>query len=199
MKGKICCAFLVLMAMVWGQNLRAGDVDIAAGTLVQCTVDEPNFSTRTAKVDEPLVCYARPIRVFDCSDVLGGSELAGRLTDEKQPGRFYGKGWMLIEFDRLIVPQGGVPIAAKVISVQGMRVDAGGKMLGKGHPLRDAAEWSVPVLWPLKIVTLPRRGPPPTLRGERVVTLRLMDDLQVPCSSSSTFGSLRWNANGLAR
>src|SRR5262249_11489641 len=38
----------------------------------------------------------------------------------------------------------------------------------------------LPPLWPWKVLTLPARGPRPTLKGEVRVTLRVMDDIFVP-------------------
>jgi hypothetical protein len=38
----------------------------------------------------------------------------------------------------------------------------------------------LPPLWPWKIIMLPARGPRPTLKGESQLTLRLMDDVQIP-------------------
>lgn len=187
--------FLSLAMLVCASPAGASNAILVAGTLIQCTVDEPNFSTRTARADEPIVCHMRSLRAFGCDELLVGSELSGRLVDLQQPGHFYGKGWMRIEFDRLVLPQDIEPISAKVIAIRGMKVDADGQMLGKGHPVRDAAEWAVPVLWPVKVLTLPERGPAPALRGEHTVTLRLMDDLQVPCSDPSQAG---WHRFGTA-
>ena len=45
----------------------------------------------------------------------------------------------------------------------------------------------IPPLWPWKIIMLPARGPRPTLKGESQLTLRLMDDVQMP-QVSQTFG-----------
>ena len=198
MKVVLYCTLLGVATLAFGGSLNAGDVRLVAGTLVQCTIDEPNFSTKTAEANEPVVCYTRSVRTFGCFGALEGSEFAGRLVALKQPGHFVGKGWMMLEFDRLVLPEGIAPVSAKVISIQGVKVDGHGKMLGKGHPLRDAAEWAVPVLWPVKVVTLPRRGPAPTLRGEHVVTLRLMDDTEVPCTTTTApgwrrFGPTSWN------
>jgi hypothetical protein len=41
-------------------------------------------------------------------------------------------------------------------------------------------EWVIPVLWPIKILTLPARGPYPALKGETRLTMRLMEDVVVP-------------------
>jgi hypothetical protein len=59
-------------------------------------------------------------------------------------------------------------------------VDKEGKIHGKGHPVRDAVEWSIPVLWPIDVLNLPRRGPRPVLKEETRLTLKIMDDLVVP-------------------
>jgi hypothetical protein len=64
--------------------------------------------------------------------------------------------------------------------VTGFKVDKEGRMRGHGHPRRDEAEWAVPLLWPEKLVTLPLRGPTPALKGERTITLRLLDDVRLP-------------------
>jgi hypothetical protein len=39
-----------------------------------------------------------------------------------------------------------------------MKVDRQGDIQGQGHPKRDTVEWMIPVLWPLKVITLPLRG-----------------------------------------
>jgi hypothetical protein len=165
-------------------SLAARDVPLAAGNLLQCTLDEPNLSSRTVKVGDPIVCYARPEQIFGCSVFPRGSQWAGRFVEYKDPGRFVGKGWIRLDFDRLILPDGIAPISARVISVRGFKVDTDGRILGHGHPKRDAAEWAVPVLWPEKLATLPLRGPRPALKGERLITLRLLDDVRLPCTAA---------------
>ncbi len=179
-------AFLGLVFAGAQSNLGAKEVPVAAGNLLQCTLDEPNLSSRTVKVGDPIVCYARPLREFGCSVFPRGAQLSGRFAEYRDPGRFIGKGWIRLEFDRLILPEGVAPISARLVSVHGFHVDVDGKILGRGHRKRDAAEWAIPVLWPEKILTLPLRGPRPTLKGERVLTLRLLDDVRLPCAN---FGS----------
>jgi hypothetical protein len=46
-------------------------------------------------------------------------------------------------------------------------------------------EWMIPVLWPIKILTLPARGPYPALKGESRLTMRLMEDVIVPLPGPS--------------
>lgn len=154
---------------------------IPAGTMLQCTLDEPNFSSKTALVGDPVLCHLGPLGSFGHSVFPRGAMLGGHLQDFKDPGRFVGKGWIQLEFDRLVLPGAEIlPLAAKVVSAPHMKVDAQGDIRGKGHPKRDVVGWLIPVLWPIKIITLPMRGPYPTLKGETHLALRLMEDVEVP-------------------
>lgn len=173
---------LVLSVFLSSIIVQAATRDIIpAGTLLHCTMDEPNFSSKTAQVGDPVLCNLGPLGSFGHSVFPRGAELSGHLQDYKNPGHFFGKGWLAIEFDRMILPGAQVlPLAAKVISAPHNKVDAQGDIKGKGHPKRDALLWTVPVFWPSKILTLPARGPFPTLKGETRLTLRLMEDVEVP-------------------
>ena len=167
------CAFSTVLA-------RANEI-IPAGTLLHCTVDEPNFSSKTAMVGDPVLCHLGSLGSFGHSVFPRGAMLSGHLQDYKDPGHFVGKGWIQVEFDRLILPGAQVmPLEAKVISAPHLKVDKQGDIHGKGHPTRDAIEWMIPVLWPIKVLTLPARGPYPALKGESPLALRLMEDIEVP-------------------
>jgi hypothetical protein len=158
---------------------RASDEIVPAGTLLQCTVSEPNFSSKTAQVGDPVLCYLGHVAAFGHPLFPRGAELSGHLEDYKNPGHFVGKGWMQVSFDRLILPGAQVlPLSAKVISAPHMKVDSEGKVHGKGHPKRDAILWAIPVFWPVKIITLPARGPYPAFKGETRLSLRLMEDME---------------------
>jgi len=170
----------VIFVVFAAAQAAASDV-IPAGTILQCTVDEPNFSSKTAMPGDPVLCHLGPLGSFGHSVFPRGAELGGHLEDAKDPGRFVGKGWMQLEFDRLILPGSQiVPLATKVISSPHLKVDKQGDIRGKGHPVRDVVEWMIPPLWPIKIITLPARGPYPTLKGESRLSLRLMEDVEVP-------------------
>jgi hypothetical protein len=166
---------------------------IPAGTLLQCTVSEPNFSSKTAQVGDPILCHLGPMRTFGRSVFPRGAELGGHLEDAKNPGHFVGKGWLQLVFDRVILPGAEVlPLEAKVISAPHMKTNAEGKIRGKGHPVRDSVEWAIPVLWPIKVLTLPARGPFPTLKGETRLTLRLMEDIEVGGPLARNFPAPPW-------
>ena len=158
----------------------SGDEIIPAGTLLQCTISEPNFSSKTVAVGDPVLCHLNSLSAFGHSVFPRGAELSGHFQDYKNPGHFFGKGWIDVQFDRIILPKGQVlPLSAKIISAPRLRTDKDGKLHGKGHPKRDAVEWMIPVLWPVKVLTLPARGPYPKLKGETRVSLRLMDDVEI--------------------
>ena len=166
---------------------------IPAGTLLQCTVSEPNFSQKTAQVGDPVLCHLGPLGSFGHSVFPRGAELGGHLEDAQAPGHFVGKGWMQLEFDRMILPGAQVlPLATKVVSSPHMKVDADGRIRGKGHPVRDTVEWMIPIMWPIKIMTLSARGPYPALKGETRLSLRLMEDIEVPFSTAMNVPRPPW-------
>jgi hypothetical protein len=168
-------------------GIRAQDLLVPAGTLLQCTMDEPNFSSATAAVGDPVLCHLKSFQEFGKTVFPRGSMLAGHLEDAKEPGHFVGKGYLKITFDRVIVPTGDVPVPAKVISAKGYKVDKQGDIRGKGHATRDVVEWMIPPLWPWKVLMLPAKGPRPTLKGEEPMKLRLMDDIVVPQAAAHAF------------
>lgn len=155
------------------------DIVVPAGTLMTCTLDEPKFSSATVSVGDPFLCHPRAMQQFGQSVFPRGSYIVGHLEADKDPGHFVGKGYLKLAFDRIGLPDGDVPLAAKMIAVSGFNVDRNGKIIGHGHATRDTVEWMLPPLWPWKVLSLPARGPRPTLKGESQVTLRVMDDLVI--------------------
>ena len=180
MKRLIGVAVSAAAVLVCAATARAQDVLVPAGTLLQCTMDEPNFSSKTAAIGDPVVCHLRTMQEFGKPVFPRGSMLGGHLEADKEPGHFVGKGYLKITFDRVILPNGDLPVPAKVIQARGYKVDKDGDIDGKGHAKRDVAEWMLPPLWPWKVITLPLRGPRPTLKGEEPLELRLMDDIVIP-------------------
>lgn len=180
MKYSLVCANLAVSLLALTAGASAREVVLPAGTLLQCTLNEPNFSSATAEVGDPVLCHLRGITQFGQEAFPRGSYLVGHLESAKDPGHFVGKGYLQLEFDRIGLPSGDVPLSTKVIATRGYKVDKEGKIDGKGHAKRDVVEWMLPPLWPWKVVSLPARGPRPKLKGETVLSLRLMDDVQVP-------------------
>jgi hypothetical protein len=182
MKPLISVWVSALAMLVSAGGIRAQDLLVPAGTLMQCTMDEPNFSSKTVSVGDPVLCHLKTIEEFGKPAFPRGAMLGGHLEKAKDPGHFVGKGYLKITFDRVIMPYGDLPVPAKVIAAKGYRVDKKGDIDGKGHAKRDVVEWMIPPLWPWKVVSLPMRGPRPTLKGEEPMELRLMDDVSVPAS-----------------
>ena len=169
-----------LLFLFLQSSAKADDYVVPAGTLLRCTLDEPNFSSATAEIGDPVLCHLSSLRVFGHNVLPRGSYLGGHLEGAKEPGHFWGKGYLKIEFDRIGFPSSDVPVPAKVIAARGFKVDKHGDIKGKGHATRDTVEWLLPPLWPWKILTLPARGPRPALKGEEQIEVRLMDDIEIP-------------------
>lgn len=179
MKGALRTSVLLLLALPTAAF--ASDQLIPAGSLVQCTVSEPKLSSKTAAVGDPVLCQLGHIELYGRSVFPTQSYLEGRFEDYKDPGHLVGKGWMELKFDRMILPPDRViPVSAKVVYVPHYPVDRDGRIHGKGHAVRDTVEWMIPVLWPIDLINLPRRGPRPVLKEETRLTLKIMDDLVVP-------------------
>ncbi len=176
------CAYLALSVLFLAvqASTRAQDILVPAGTLLRCTLDEPNFSSATAELGDPVICHLSALRQFGKTVFPRGSYLGGHLEADKEPGHFVGKGYLKIEFDRIGFPDSDIPVPSKIIAAKGYKVDKKGDIVGKGHATRDTVEWLIPPLWPWKVLTLPARGPRPTLKGEEQITVRLMDDIDVP-------------------
>jgi len=176
------CAYLAfsMMFLAVQASTKAQDILVPAGTLLRCTLDEPNFSSATADIGDPVICHLSALRQFGKAVFPRGSYLGGHLEADREPGHFVGKGYLKLEFDRIGFPDSDIPVPSKIISAKGYKVDKKGDIVGKGHATRDTVEWLIPPLWPWKILTLPARGPRPTLKGEEQITVRLMDDIDVP-------------------
>jgi hypothetical protein len=183
------CSTLLLCVLFFAFTLTAvaRDVVLPAGTLLKCTMNEPNFSSATVAVGDPVLCHLHGEVEFGVQAFPRGSYLVGHLEDAKDPGHFVGKGYLKIQFDRIGLPTGDLPLETKVIATNGYKVDKEGKIDGKGHVKRDIVEWMLPPLWPWKVIMLPARGPRPKLKGESILTLRLMDDVDIP-QIAETFG-----------
>ncbi len=195
MKGKLLSLLLLFAPLLPTGPARAAEQLIPAGSLMQCTIAEPKLSSKTAEVGDPVLCQLSHTERYGRAVLPYGSYLVGRFEEYKDPGHFVGKGWMELRFDRMVLqPDTVIPVSAKIVDVPGLSVDRTGRIRGKGHAVRDSVEWAIPILWPLDILNLPRRGPRPTLKGETHITLKVMDDLGVPVSPAQ-----QRDASGLYR
>lgn len=153
MKYRLGCAILVVSFLGLTLSASARDVVLPAGTLLQCTLNEPNFSSATVALGDPVLCHLRGMVEFGQQVFPRGRYLVGHLESAKDPGH----------------------------------VDRERKIDGKGHAKRDVVEWMLPPLWPWKVIMLPARGPHPKLKGKSTLTLRLMDDVDIP-QVAETYG-----------
>jgi hypothetical protein len=187
----------VLLFCFATSSVGAQDILVPAGTLLKCTMNEPNFSSATAQVGDPVLCHLNSVQEFGKNAFPRGAYMSGHLEGEKEPGHFVGKGYLKIVFDRIGTPNSDVNITTKVIGAQGYKVDKEGDIKGRGHATRDVVEWMIPPLWPWKVVTLPERGPRPTLKGEETITMRLMEDIVIP-RQAATYNSRDWRPSAAA-
>jgi len=175
--------FLAAMLLVLPASLVArAEQLIPAGSVVQCMVSEPHLSSKTEHVGDPVLCQMSHSEMYGRSVFPYGAYLVGRFEDYKDPGHFVGKGWMELKFDRMIVGNDTViPISTRVVATSGKNpVDKDGKIHGTGHPVRDTVEWMIPVLWPIDLINLPRRGPYPELKAETRLTVMVLNDFGIP-------------------
>ncbi len=158
----------------------ATDQLIPGGSTFTCRVSEGRISSKTMAIGDPVLCTLNPVEFYGRSVLPYGSYIEGRFVDYKDPGHFVGKGWMELRFDRMFLGNRVIPIDAKVVAVPKYKVDPQGRILGQGHAVKDTVTWLIPVLWPIDLINLPRRGPSPVLKPETLLTLEMMDDVGIP-------------------
>ena len=172
--------FFALFLVCLPPAAKAQATLIPAGTLLHCTIDDPTISPKTAQVGDPVLCHLHQVSEFGHPAFPRGSYLAGHLEAAKQPGHFIGKGYLDIVFDHIGLPNSDSELDARIVAAQGQHVDKQGDIVGHGHAKRDVIEWMIPPLWPWKVIMLPARGPQPKLKNEQMVTLKLMQDVELP-------------------
>ncbi len=176
-KGKLALSLLLAA----GPLTAFADQLVPAGSVITCTVAEPKISSKTQNIGDPILCQLSHSEAYGRSSFPYGSYLVGQFAEYKDPGHFVGKGWMELKFDRMVVqPDTIVPINVRVVATPKYPVDKEGRIHGTGHPVRDAIEWSIPLLWPIDLINLPRRGPRPVLAAETRLTMKVLDDFGIP-------------------
>jgi hypothetical protein len=191
MRRNLILSFSLLLASLAVTSARAQDILVPAGTLLRCTMSEPNFSSATAQVGDPVLCHLSSVQEFGRNAFPRGAYMSGHLEADKEPGHFVGKGFLKIVFDRIGTPNSDIAVDTKMVAAQGFKVNKEGDIRGKGHARRDVVEWLIPPLWPWKVLMLPARGPRPTLKGEERLTMRLMEDVTIP-RPGAAYNSRDW-------
>ena len=175
---------LASLLLILPISIAGAEQLIPAGSSMQCMVSD-KISSKTVHLGDAILCQVSHVEMYGRSVFPYGSYLVGHFEDYKDPGHFVGKGWMELRFDRIVVGNDTViPISTRVIASSGKNpVDMNGRIVGTGHATRDTVEWLIPVLWPLDLINLPRRGPYPVLKPETRLTVKLLDDVGIPTKS----------------
>src|ERR1700744_651741 len=121
--------FVVLSILLGPGGAKAQEVVVPAGTLLHCTLDEPNFSSATADVGDPVLCHLNSVQSFGRTIFPRGSYLEGHLEDDKEPGHFIGKGYLKLQFDRIGLPNTDLPVDSKVVAARTYKVDRHGDIV----------------------------------------------------------------------
>src|SRR5215510_15004096 len=118
-KSACLIVFLLCAAMIGWSQLQTVTVGqfgsfVPAGTIIGCTLDEPNFSSQTARAGDPILCKTTTsVEMFGRSLIPRGIYLSARLKNYRDPGHFVGKGWLQLEFTGLTLPGGRFSLNAK--------------------------------------------------------------------------------------
>ncbi len=168
-------SFLILFAQFVCSTLLADQV-LLKGTAINCVINKKTSST-TEKTREPIGCNVVGAHSF----LPAGSTIIGHLTDYKDPGgNFYGGGYMELTFNRIAFRRSrALPLTANVVDVKGYAIDKRDKIHNKVHLIGDVVEGSIPILWPVDVITA-QCGPCRTLKAGTRLKLVLVDDLVVP-------------------
>src|SRR5215469_8804691 len=108
MRRLVCVLAIPLLSLSIPLQARAQDAIVPAGTLLRCTMSEPNFSSATAEVGDPVLCHLGSVQEFGHNVFPRGAYMSGHLEAEKDPGHFFGKGYLKIVFDRIGTPNADV-------------------------------------------------------------------------------------------
>jgi hypothetical protein len=75
-----------VVSAIWLSGfLAAQTLTLRAGLLIQCTLEEPSLSSKTASPANPILCYLHSAREFGRSAFPRGSYLAGRFSMQTIP------------------------------------------------------------------------------------------------------------------
>lgn len=165
MRSRWCVSLVVCLVSAFvSSRATAQDILVPAGTLLRCTMSEPNFSSATAQVGDPVLCHLGSVQQFGHNAFPRGAYMTGHLEADKDPGHFWGKGYLKIVFDRIGTPNADINVSTKIIGTRNYPVNKEGDIKGKGHPRRDVIEWMIP---PVAMESPDVAGSRPTADSER--------------------------------
>jgi hypothetical protein len=105
-------SFVMYFGLATSAGAQTGTV-VPAGTLLQCTLDEPNFSSATVNVGDPVVCYLKSVQQFGHIVLPRGSYLEGHLAAERIPVIFGAKGTLGLNSIGSVCPPRTFPCPVK--------------------------------------------------------------------------------------
>src|SRR5438132_14134182 len=106
MKRLIVSLVSAAASLVFAAHVRAQELLVPAGTLLQCTMNEPKFSSATAAVGDPVLFHLKSFQEFGRTVFPRGSMLTGHLQADKEPGHFLRKEDLKSTCDREILTTG---------------------------------------------------------------------------------------------
>src|SRR5258708_13205425 len=124
-------AVLAVSLLTLTLNASAREMVLPAGTLLKCTLNEPNLSSASVAVGDPVLCHLHSVTEFGQQAFPRGSYLVGHLESAQDPGHFWGKGNMNLMFDRIGIPNADMPLDAKGIPTPGYKSNKDGHTPGK--------------------------------------------------------------------
>ena len=76
MKCRLLFALLAVSLFAFTLTASARDTVVPAGTLLQCTLNEPNLSSASVDVGDPVLCHLRGISVFGQRLAIASSSMS---------------------------------------------------------------------------------------------------------------------------
>ena len=64
MRRMLVYSLFLLLFCGFRLNVKAQEILVPAGTLLHCTIDEPNFSSATADIGDPVLCHLNGVPEF---------------------------------------------------------------------------------------------------------------------------------------
>src|SRR5712691_11100632 len=112
--------YLIFLLVFLGlqASTKAQDILVPAGTLLRCTLDEPNFSSATADIGDPVICHLNGLREFGQSVFLRRSYLGGHVEANKEAVLFGRKGHLMLQFGRIGFAMADIPVTSNVIAAK---------------------------------------------------------------------------------
>ena len=86
----VVCLLCTLTFVTLAPGASAREMVLPAGTLLQCTLNEPDFSSATVAIGDPVLCNLRSTTLFGQQAFPRGSYLVGHLESAKDPGHLWG-------------------------------------------------------------------------------------------------------------